>query len=444
MMIVMCAKPISRRNLLGNSMMAGGAMALRVGPVWSQAERRVAAEPLLDYFNTTAPQLLRPAQGAFRYPSIAPSLPGKEYSGQLWDWDTLWTCRGLFACAKLQNDMQLHADVAEHAKGSLLNFFDHQTPEGRLPIVMMANNPGMTSKYRNQAKPVMGQLALLISDETGSAEWMWPHFDRLMGFYDSWIAGNQAPTGLLVWSDDVMIGNDNDPTTFGRPPHSSANVLLNCLFYQDLKAAKELAERLGRPAAERQVLEQRIDSLAASIQKQCWDPRDSFYYTADVQCVDRRAELIPDVKRGMAMSWETLPLRIQVFTGFLPLWCGLARPEQAKALVQRNYLADDRFRANYGVRSLSNLETMYSMDFSSNPSNWLGPVWIVVNYLVWKGLRAYGYSEAADDLAGKTVKLLAAGLAKDGSLNEYYQPDTGAPLSHKGFMDWNLLVLEMI
>jgi hypothetical protein len=32
----------------------------------------------------------------------------------------------------------------------------------------------------------------------------------------------------------------------------------------------------------------------------------------------------------------------------------------------------------------------------------------------------------------------------NGSLNEYYHPDTGAALSHKGFMDWNLLVLEMI
>ena len=35
-------------------------------------------------------------------------------------------------------------------------------------------------------------------------------------------------------------------------------------------------------------------------------------------------------------------------------------------------------------------------------------------------------------------------LKANGTLNEYYHPDTGAALSHKGFMDWNLLVLEMI
>ena len=87
---------------------------------------------------------------------------------------------------------------------------------------------------------------------------------------------------------------------------------------------------------------------------------------------------------------------------------------------------------------------MYSLEFSSNPSNWLGPVWIMVNYFVWKALQRYGYKKEADVLADKTLLLLSRDLEVNGSLNEYYHPDTGAALSHKGFIDWNLLVLEMI
>jgi putative isomerase len=207
--------------------------------------------------------------------------------------------------------------------------------------------------------------------------------------------------------------------------------------------AAELARRLKRdPDAAR--LHARAMALAESIRAQCWDPRDSFFYTADVQCVDHRAELIPQIKAGMAMSWKTLPLRIQTFTGFLPMWCGIATKEQARQMVETNYLADDRLRCNYGVRSLSRLETMYSLAFSSNPSNWLGPVWIVANYLVWKGLARYGYRDEARELADKTLTLLANDIERNGSMNEYYHPDTGAALSHKGFMDWNLLVNEMI
>jgi putative isomerase len=341
-------------------------------------------------------------------------------------------------------------NVGEHAIGSFMNFFDSQSDEGRIPMLIdvhSADPLGCLKKDRpksqNQAKPVFGQLALLASDKTGSVDWLAPQFDKLLRFYESWIAGNQSSTGLLVWGNDVAIGNDNDPTTFGRPFFSSANLLLNCLFYSDLQAAAELARRLKRPD-EQQRLTGMATALGANIQKYCWDPRDQFYYTVDVQCVDRRKELIPHVKPGMDMSWHALPLRVQTFTGFLPLWCGLATTEQAKSLVQTNYVADDRFRASAGVRSLSSRETMYSLDFSSNPSNWLGPVWIIVNYLVWKGLKNSGFQAEAGELADKTIQLLSRDLETNGSLNEYYHPDTGAALSHKGFMDWNLLVLEMI
>jgi putative isomerase len=87
---------------------------------------------------------------------------------------------------------------------------------------------------------------------------------------------------------------------------------------------------------------------------------------------------------------------------------------------------------------------MYSLVFSSNPSNWLGPVWIIVNYFVWKGLNNFGFHDEAARLADKTIRLLSDDLATNGSLNEYYHPDTGKALSHKGFMDWNLLALDMI
>jgi putative isomerase len=464
-MKIACPTPkTSRRQflagvaLLGASSLVRGSNDLVPAPAgqpvsdssWPPDARKEATSQLLTYFAKTAPQLLRPAQGVLLHPSIACSLPGKAYATNLWDWDTYWTTRGLFRFATISNDPALRSNVGEHAIGSLMNFLDHQSDEGRISIMLdvkSADAFGTLKKERppsqNQAKPIFGQLALLIADEIGSVDWLAPQFDKLLHFYVSWVSGNQSALGLLVWGNDVAIGNDNDPTTFGRPFFSSANLLLNCLFYEDLKAATELARRLGR-ADDEQRLGAQARTLGEQIQKYCWDQRDQFYYTVDVQCVDRRRELIPHVKPGMDMSWHCLPLRIQTFTGFLPLWCGLAMPEQAKALVQTNYLADDRFRGNWGVRSLSSKESMYCMDFSSDPSNWLGPVWIIVNYFVWKGLKDYGFNDEAGELADKTLRLLSTDLARNGSLNEYYQPDTGMALSHKGFMDWNLLVLEMM
>lgn len=457
----MSVNRISRRSLLATLAASGAASvtpsqlfaSARKGapasPILSLEARKECAHALLGYFAESAPQLLRAPVGILKYPSISPSLPGKEYSSQLWDWDTLWTSRGLFRLADLQQDEPFKRKLCEHVSGSLLNFLDHAAKDGRLPILMSATDPdtlgtiGPDTPLRNQAKPIFSQLALLAADQRGDVAWLAPHFDTILRFYASWRKHNMSPIGLLVWGDDVAIGNDNDPTTFGRPPFSSANLLLNCLYYQDLHAAAELARRLARPA-DHDRLSADADLLARKIVKYCWDPRDSFFYTVDVQCVDQRAELLPAVPRGMEMSWKSLPLKLQVFTGLLPLWCGIASQAQANELMRVNYAADDRLCARWGVRSLSSQESMYSLVFSSNPSNWLGPVWIIANYFVWKGLQRYGFQREAADLADKTIGLLASDLRSNGSLNEYYHPDTGEGLSHKGFIDWNLLVLEMI
>ncbi len=407
------------------------------------------ADALVRYFAACAPKLLRPADGFLKHPSVAPSLPGKAYATSLWDWDTLWTSQGLFRLAGLLGDDQLKEKLCEHVSGSLMNFLENASPDGQIPIVMTAENPdpfrivGKNSTSRNQAKPIFGQLGLLACNQCGDTGWLEPHFDSILRFYDAWTKHNSSQIGLLVWGDDVAIGDDNDPTTFGRPFFSSANLLLNCLFYQDLLASAELATRLKR-STDHDRLSRQAQELGQNIQTFCWDPRDRFYYTVDVQCVDRRAELIPNVARGMEMSWKCLPMRIQMFTGFLPLWCGIAPQKNAQELVAANYLADDRLCAEWGTRTLSSRETMYSLEFSSNPSNWLGPVWIIANYFVWKALQRYGYKKEADALADKTLLLLSRDLQANGSLNEYYDPDTGAALSHNGFIDWNLLALEMI
>jgi len=112
--------------------------------------------------------------------------------------------------------------------------------------------------------------------------------------------------------------------------------------------------------------------------------------------------------------------------------------------VQTNYWRIDRFRGKLGGVSIVSSKGIHVLHgFSSNPSNWLGPVWIIVNYFVWRGLKILGSKDEASKLAAQTLRLLSTDLATNGSLNEYYHPDTGMGLSHK-FMDWNLLVLEMM
>ena len=101
------------------------------------------------------------------------------------------------------------------------------------------------------------------------------------------------------------------------------------------------------------------------------------------------------------------------------------------------------FNAPAGIRTLAPLEKMYDTRASGNPSSWLGPIWINVNYLVFKGLLNYGFEDDARILAEKTILLLGRDFERFGALHEYYLPENGEPVLNKGFQNWNFLVLNM-
>ena len=88
---------------------------------------------------------------------------------------------------------------------------------------------------------------------------------------------------------------------------------------------------------------------------------------------------------------------------------------------------------------------MYSLVKSQgNPSNWLGAIWTIANYCVYKGLARYGKSELAERLKNATFDLLNKNLKEHGDFFESYHPDTGEPFMHPGFLSHNLPVIDML
>jgi len=74
----------------------------------------------------------------------------------------------------------------------------------------------------------------------------------------------------------------------------------------------------------------------------------------------------------------------------------------------------------------------------------LGPVWGLCNWVVYEGMKKYGYINEAKDLAYKTVKLFGDDLMKTGEMHEFYHPETGETVFTKGFQSWNLFSVEML
>jgi putative isomerase len=400
----------------------------------------ILEQHLLSQLKTTFRQPI----GVLKHPFF---VPGGLFHDELWDWDSWLITKGVLGngCGWDRSFMEL---FLEHAIGSWKNFFENQDESGAVPI-MIKSEAGDYFKSlgrgmeRNQAKPVFGQFAMEICRYTGDFSWVKLYFDRLLKFYDRWDSRYGSSCGLLIWGSDVAIGVDNDPTIYGRPEFSSASPLLNCLFYNDLLATAEIAIAIDR-APEACRLRERAEAVKEAVQKECWDAVDGFYYTVDILCGDHRTEYLPGLNRGMETTWRTLPLKVKMFSGFVPMWCGVASVKQAAILVEQHFRNAAEFDAPWGLRSLAMNEKMYDpVTNSANPSNWLGPVWIVAAYMVYEGLKRYGYCDDATQLADRIRTLLEKDIRETGTIHECYNPDTGEPNFNADFLSWNILVLLM-
>ena len=77
----------------------------------------------------------------------------------------------------------------------------------------------------NMHKPVLAQhAAFLVKLNQGNADWLRENFCALQSFMHNYKSFHRsAATGLYFWQTDKMIGVDNDPCTFFRPPRSSGS-----------------------------------------------------------------------------------------------------------------------------------------------------------------------------------------------------------------------------
>jgi putative isomerase len=392
--------------------------------------------------------MYKEAGESLTFPFITPG--SSQYSDQLWDWDS-WLSNIALRQVLLESGADKDREEAiKYEQGCILNFLKFSGTDGWIPIVVSRKSDLQNIKPKeiyttNMHKPCLAQhAAFLVRQSKGDAKWLTDQFYHLQTFVNNYVNHHRdAATGLYYWQNDAAIGVDNDPSTYFRPAKSSGSIYLNCLMYKELKAMVYLCTQLNLTEIA-PLYETNAKELYDAIQKNCWDEKDGFFYSVDLNLLPLKDEKGFVLHSGMPRDWDCLIQRLGVWSGFLPLWAGIATPEQAKRVVNENYKDKRTFNAAFGVRTLSKLEKMYNLKASGNPSSWLGPIWGISNYLTWCGLVKYGFKEEARELASKSIVLFGRDVQKTGTMHEYYQPENGEPILNPGFQNWNYLVLNMI
>lgn len=402
-------------------------------------------DPLLEKtYNAIFEQLrknLRPPSGYLkgRY-----AIPGGKYQ-RSWFWDTAFIS---------QVWLLANPDIA---KEIILTHIGTQLEDGMIPHMV---SPDYKSSITQP--PLFAWATWKIYEKTKDEDFILKVYPKLKLFIQ-WIISSRDfhGDGLYKWVRSDESGMDDSPRFDGimvtqapeyfphpdlltRSLHSWALHLLgklrfgihpqigkldirdiraldlNCFLVNELSYLAKIADIL-RLESDRESFKKRATDLSELIQRKLWSDEDSFFY-----------DLGPS---GF--------IKVKTPVAFYTLFSGVADENQSIRLVE--HLTDENeFWTPYPVPSVAVNDKRFLLKY------WRGPVWINVNYLIYLGLRSYGFDDIAYELRDKTIQMVANVYDKRGNFYEFYNPFTGdvegflPPKPAKEFVGWTGLIANLL
>lgn len=360
----------------------------------------------------------RSAAGDILHAGSYPSY--NEFFG-VWSWDS-W---------KIASANALYNP--EMAKDEMRALFDYQAPNGMVPDFIGFNKKG--NNWRDTKPPVAAWGAMNVYKATGDKAFLQEMFDKLYKFHKWWYAERDhnhngiceygSTDGTLIaaaWESGMDNGVRFDEAQMLKNGENAwsmnqENICLNSFLYAEKNILSEMATILGNKDLSASLSEE-AQKVKEYIQTKMFDPETGFFY---------------DIRIGSGDF-----IRVMGAECWLPLWAGVATPEQAKKVMEK---MKDPARFN-STLPLGTLDVSHPK-LRPTRGYWRGPVWVDQVYFGIVGLRNYGYDEEADYFTEKFIEN-AQGLTTDGPIHENYNPLTGETLNCPNFGWSSAVIIKML
>jgi len=174
-------------------------------------------------------------------------------------------------------------------------------------------------------------------------------------------------------------------------PFAIQDVLFNAIL---VRAGQDLASIARVVGEDPEPYERAAETTRSSLDSKLWSEADGMYLDYDL-----RADA---------------PIRARTWGGLAPLYCGVV-PDRADRLLGtvRRFAVD--LDGGWAVASVS------EDDPSFDPARyWRGPVWPMISWVIYLGLRRHGFDDEADQLRSTQLD-----LARSGGFWEHYNATTG-------------------
>jgi hypothetical protein len=294
-----------------------------------------------------------------------------------------------------------------------------QQPDGALPCAewIMAKD----------CPPVFAWAAWRVAELGAGTDFLREVYPGLVRHYDYWWAAKAVePAGLFTWGTEEQgftrwfrPGMDNLPWGVGQAQADATGFMAQSA--RDLARIAEAigdAEGAARFAAD-------YERIAAAANANLWDENAGFYFDRD----ESGESFIPT----------------KSYSGLIPLVAGIVPADRLPRVLEA--LRDpEQLLSPHGVRSVSAKSVIYQPGYAKEQgvnSNWRGPIWLPLSYLVVEAL-----DDADPDLATTIRERLVATVEADwqatGRFHEYFHAETGEGLGADAQAGWTAIVANLI
>lgn len=355
----------------------------------------------------------------------SPYLDENCYDDQIWIWD------GCFMVM-----FSKYAPDAFPGKETLMNYYApiHDGAPSPLRIHLIDNPPlfAWTELENFRFSADTARLSMLLGPEG--------YLERHYRFFNNLVTGERrpsltpnpvfvnvcrnadgAPVGY-IWNGNAS-GMDNTPR--GRGSGGWGSIMWVDAIGQQALAARCISElnRLKGDTVAARRWQKEFDRLADEINSRYWDDVTGFYYDVDTATGE--------------------PCRVMTVASFWPMLAGAASAEQAARMVEK--LRDpDLFGGERPWNSLARTDADYD---AVSGNYWRGGIWLPMVYMGTKALERYGYTDLADTLAERIVRMQARVFESEEphTIWETYNPNFDGPSTEHGrrvrqeFCGWSAL-----
>lgn len=364
----------------------------------------------------------RSPAGQLNHSGLFPSYNYKWFNG-FWAWDS-WK----HAVALKHIDPKL-------AKDQIRAMFDFQDEYGMIADCVYRDNLIEENNWRNTKPPLAAWAVWEIYQESLDKDFLLEMLPQLESYHQWWyqyrdhdqngLCEYGSTDGTLVaakWESgmDNAVRFDNSSILENGINAWSLNqesVDLNAFLAAEKKYLGQLTAAIGEMEKSQNYMEQ-ASQLKSLIQSNFFDDKTGWFYDIDLETKEH--------------------IKVQGSEGWIPLWAGIATPEQAER-VSETMLDTTKFATYIPFPTLS----ADHPKFTPQNGYWRGPIWLDQVYFAIKGLENYGYYEEVNQFTNQVLNNLEGLKNSDLPIRENYHPLTGKGMEANHF-SWSAAHLLML